>query len=196
MLEHMMQVMNDLLVNLIDILHAINIASKTGGPRATMRFQTVATHGANNGLVSPRNVLLLCFNTPFYLSGYCPKPVSTHRSKVPQDLYGWFMVTFQTHAENTILWSRSYSIHRSLAGVTAAEYGARGTNFKMSWRAGRVDSPESYTTPDGRLPDAAKGSDHLRAIFHRMVKYISCNIFTHWFLYGYWSCRDYLTKIS
>ena len=38
----------------------------------------------------------------------------------------------------------------------------------IPWRPGRQDRDVAYCTPDGRLPDAAKGSDHLRAIFHRM----------------------------
>ncbi|KAJ3137647.1 L-ascorbate peroxidase 3 [Irineochytrium annulatum] len=55
-----------------------------------------------------------------------------------------------------------------LAGKVAIEYGARGTNYKIPFRAGRKDAPEGVHTPDGRLPDATKGSDHLRHIFHRM----------------------------
>lgn len=36
-------------------------------------------------------------------------------------------------------------------------------------RSGRVDFPNGdKCTPDGRLPDASKAGDHLRAIFHRM----------------------------
>lgn len=38
----------------------------------------------------------------------------------------------------------------------------------IPWRPGRSDRDVSYCTPDGRLPDATKGSDHLRAIFGRM----------------------------
>jgi cytochrome c peroxidase len=38
----------------------------------------------------------------------------------------------------------------------------------IHWRPGRSDRDISYCTPDGRLPDASQGQDHLRAIFHRM----------------------------
>ena len=38
----------------------------------------------------------------------------------------------------------------------------------IQWRPGRQDRDISYCTPDGRLPDATQGQDHLRAIFHRM----------------------------
>ena len=33
---------------------------------------------------------------------------------------------------------------------------------------GRKDGEEAHCTPDGRLPDGDKGSDHLRHIFYRM----------------------------
>ena len=38
----------------------------------------------------------------------------------------------------------------------------------VPWRPGRVDRDVAFCTPDGRLPDGAKGQDHLRAIFYRM----------------------------
>lgn len=39
---------------------------------------------------------------------------------------------------------------------------------KIPWRPGRVDGFAKDVTPDGRLPDASQGSDHLRNIFYRM----------------------------
>ncbi|KAF2142581.1 class II peroxidase [Aplosporella prunicola CBS 121167] len=39
---------------------------------------------------------------------------------------------------------------------------------KIPWRPGRQDRDVSFCTPDGRLPDASQGHDHLRAIFGRM----------------------------
>lgn len=37
------------------------------------------------------------------------------------------------------------------------------------WRPGRADAASAAAcTPDGRLPDASKKADHLRAIFYRM----------------------------
>lgn len=38
----------------------------------------------------------------------------------------------------------------------------------IPYRPGRTDRDVSACTPDGRLPDATKGSDHLRNIFYRM----------------------------
>ena len=38
----------------------------------------------------------------------------------------------------------------------------------IPWRPGRADRDVGFCSPDGRLPDAAKGQDHLRAIFGRM----------------------------
>ena len=38
----------------------------------------------------------------------------------------------------------------------------------IPWRPGRSDREIAYCTPDGRLPDGAKGQGHLRAIFGRM----------------------------
>lgn len=39
---------------------------------------------------------------------------------------------------------------------------------KVPYRPGRSDRDVSFCTPDGRLPDASKGADHVRAIFGRM----------------------------
>lgn len=39
----------------------------------------------------------------------------------------------------------------------------------VPWRPGRMDKDDgSHCTPDGRLPDAAQGAQHLRDIFYRM----------------------------
>ena len=38
----------------------------------------------------------------------------------------------------------------------------------IAWRPGRVDKPSSASCPDGRLPDATQGAQHLRDVFHRM----------------------------
>lgn len=39
---------------------------------------------------------------------------------------------------------------------------------KIPWRPGRIDGFAAQATPDGRLPDAKLGADHLRTIFYRM----------------------------
>lgn len=38
----------------------------------------------------------------------------------------------------------------------------------IPFRPGRVDKDFTACTPDGRLPDAAQGQDHVRNIFYRM----------------------------
>ncbi|CAG8589055.1 220_t:CDS:2 [Cetraspora pellucida] len=59
----------------------------------------------------------------------------------------------------------SYSDLWSLAGVVAVqEMGGP----KIPWIPGRKDAEAVACSPDGRLPDASKGSSHLRDIFYRM----------------------------
>ncbi|EJD03072.1 cytochrome C peroxidase [Fomitiporia mediterranea MF3/22] len=59
----------------------------------------------------------------------------------------------------------SYGDLWTLAGVCAVqEMGGP----KIPWRAGRIDGFSKDATPDGRLPDASQGSDHVRNIFYRM----------------------------
>ncbi|KAJ1772076.1 heme peroxidase [Coemansia sp. RSA 1813] len=60
----------------------------------------------------------------------------------------------------------SYGDLYTLAGVVAVQELGGPT---VRWRPGRNDNKtESECTPDGRLPDAAQGSDHVRNIFYRM----------------------------
>ena len=59
----------------------------------------------------------------------------------------------------------SYGDLWTLGGVAAVqEMGGP----KIPWRPGRIDGFAAQATPDGRLPDASQGSDHLRKIFGRM----------------------------
>jgi cytochrome c peroxidase len=46
---------------------------------------------------------------------------------------------------------------------------------KIPWRAGRIDGFAKDATPDGRLPDAGQGQDHLRAV----SDIISFSVTTH-----------------
>ncbi|KAF8658276.1 hypothetical protein AX16_002052 [Volvariella volvacea WC 439] len=59
----------------------------------------------------------------------------------------------------------SYGDLWTLAGVAAIQEMA---GPKIPWRPGRIDGFAKDATPDGRLPDASQGGDHLRAIFYRM----------------------------
>ncbi|KAG7098390.1 hypothetical protein E1B28_000348 [Marasmius oreades] len=59
----------------------------------------------------------------------------------------------------------SYGDLWTLAGVAAVqEMGGP----KIPWRPGRIDGVAADATPDGRLPDATQGADHVRQIFYRM----------------------------
>ena len=59
----------------------------------------------------------------------------------------------------------SYSDLWTLAGVCALQ---EMQGPIIPWRPGRQDRDAAACTPDGRLPDAAQGSNHLRDIFYRM----------------------------
>jgi len=60
----------------------------------------------------------------------------------------------------------SYADLWTFASVVAIE--AMG-GPKIPWRNGRSDAPSAAACPpDGRLPNASRGSDHVRAIFYRM----------------------------
>lgn len=60
----------------------------------------------------------------------------------------------------------SYADLWTLAGVVAIEE-AHGPT--IPWTPGRVDFPDgTHCPPDGRLPDASQGADHIRAVFGRM----------------------------
>ncbi|KAI9503635.1 heme peroxidase [Coemansia spiralis] len=60
----------------------------------------------------------------------------------------------------------SYGDLYTLAGVVAVQELGGPT---IRWRPGRQDNKVAVDcTPDGRLPDAAQGSDHVRSIFYRM----------------------------
>eukprot|EP01063_Lacrimia_lanifica_P022491 TRINITY_DN30061_c0_g1_i1.p1 TRINITY_DN30061_c0_g1~~TRINITY_DN30061_c0_g1_i1.p1 ORF type:complete len:288 (+),score=96.59 TRINITY_DN30061_c0_g1_i1:64-927(+) len=60
----------------------------------------------------------------------------------------------------------SYADLWSLAGCVAIE-AMRGP--KIQWRYGRADATSAAgCAPDGRLPDASQGPDHIRDVFSRM----------------------------
>jgi len=59
----------------------------------------------------------------------------------------------------------SYGDLWTLGGVAAIQEMA---GPKIPWRPGRIDGLAEHATPDGRLPDASQGADHLRNIFYRM----------------------------
>jgi cytochrome c peroxidase len=59
----------------------------------------------------------------------------------------------------------SYGDLWTLAGAVSIE---QMGGPKINWRPGRTDKDASACTPDGRLPDAAQGADHVRDIFYRM----------------------------
>jgi cytochrome c peroxidase len=73
----------------------------------------------------------------------------SHYSQLPKDMFPWI----------------SYSDLWTLAGVTVVQELGGPT---VPWRPGRQDGDSTACTPDGRLPNAAKGPPHLRNIFYRM----------------------------
>ena len=77
----------------------------------------------------------------------------------------------------------SYGDLWTLAGVAAVQEMA---GPHIPWRPGRIDGFSHHATPDGRLPDATQGSDHLRNIFYRMgfvnqKKVVELLLFGNWF---------------
>lgn len=60
----------------------------------------------------------------------------------------------------------SYGDLWTLAGVVAIkEMGGPD----IPWKGGRLDdTDDSYVPPNGRLPDASQGHDHIRNVFYRM----------------------------
>jgi cytochrome c peroxidase len=69
----------------------------------------------------------------------------------------------------------SYADLWTLAGVTSLEH-MGGGKIKVPWKSGRSDVPtkvaeaqtSKYVPPNGRLPDAAQGAQHVRDVFYRM----------------------------
>ncbi|KAK9807871.1 hypothetical protein WJX72_011750 [[Myrmecia] bisecta] len=59
----------------------------------------------------------------------------------------------------------SYSDLWTLAGAVAVE---EMGGPKILWRPGRSDKAGDACPPDGRLPDASQGAQHIRNIFYRM----------------------------
>lgn len=59
----------------------------------------------------------------------------------------------------------SYSDLWTLGGVCAVQ---EMQGPVIPWRPGRKDRDVAFCTPDGRLPDASKDQNHIRAIFGRM----------------------------
>ncbi|KAI9457289.1 heme peroxidase, partial [Russula earlei] len=60
----------------------------------------------------------------------------------------------------------SYSNLWTLAGVAAIQQETGGP--KIPWRPGCIDGFAKDVTPDGHLPDAYQGQDHLHTIFYCM----------------------------
>ena len=64
----------------------------------------------------------------------------------------------------------SYGDLWTLAGVAAVQEMA---GPKIPWRPGRIDGFEKDVTPDGRLPDASQGSDHIRNVSTQLLLHMS-----------------------
>ena len=107
-----------------------------------MRFPPESLHGANNGLNVARNLL---------------EPI---KKEFPWISYGdlWTLAGVAAIQE---IQGPKMCVRLSVSVVQ--------TNvFPSPWRPGRIDGSDKEVTPDGRLPDATQGPDHLRKIFYRM----------------------------
>ena len=106
---------------------------------ATMRFEPEALHEANNGLHIARG-LMEQIKKEFEWISY-------------GDLWtlaGVAAIQVSNHAYfGGLRWL-----------ISSQEMGGP----KIPWRPGRIDGFAKDVTPDGRLPDAAQGQDHLRAV--------------------------------
>lgn len=108
-----------------------------------MRFAPESDHGANAGLAAARNFL-----EP--IKGiYISTQQRNHLLSQIAEKHPWI----------------SYSDLWILSGVCAIQ---EMLGPAIPFRPGRKDRDIAYCTPDGRLPDASQGHDHLRAIFGRM----------------------------
>ena len=119
---------------------------KTGGSQgAGMRFPPESQHGGNAGLHLARNLL---------------EPI---KKKYPGLTYADLYTLAGMRKLFDVLWCLI------LCPGTVAIAELNGPRAK--WRPGRVDFAEApnQPTPDGRLPDAAQGAAHVRAVFYRMV---------------------------
>jgi cytochrome c peroxidase len=88
------------------------------------------------------------------------QPESLHNANAGLDLARDLMETVKKEFQ----WI-SYGDLWTLGGVAAVQEMA---GPKIPWRPGRIDGFDHHVTPDGRLPDASQGADHLRNIFYRM----------------------------
>jgi cytochrome c peroxidase len=107
---------------------------------ATMRFEPESLHGANAGLQVARAIM---------------EEVKKEFDWISYgDLWTLAGVAAIQVGDCIILCSRLISLIsiQEMAGP------------KIPWRPGRIDGFSKDVTPDGRLPDAAQGQDHLRAV--------------------------------
>ena len=108
---------------------------------ATMRFEPEALHGANNGLNIARELL-----------------ETKIKPKYPWISYGdlWTLAGVCAIQVNVAITTPTNVI------FDFASQEAQGP--KIPWRAGRIDGYAKDATPDGRLPDASQGADHVRNV--------------------------------
>lgn len=117
-----------------------------------MRFSPEADHGGNAGLGLARDLL-----EPVKAKHPSNFPKTRPRLKRVGSCQGLFSLLFA---------ALSYADIYTFAGVASTELMGGPT---IDWAPGRVDFAEGEgVTPDGRLPDATQGAEHLRAVFYRM----------------------------
>jgi cytochrome c peroxidase len=111
-----------------------------------MRFAPESDHGANAGLKAARD----------FLEPIKGKIYTVHNLSL--------VAVLLTITKEKFPWI-SHSDLWTLAAVAAIQ---EMQGPIVPWRPGRADRDLAFCTPDGRLPDASKTQDHLRAIFYRM----------------------------
>jgi cytochrome c peroxidase len=131
-----------------------------GSSGATMRYEPESTHGANAGLAVARDRLeaikkkypAITYADLWSLAGVVALQVRAAAAPAPPAC-----------AQSPYSLARN---HHTPPAVARSPQEMGGPT--IPWRAGRADATAEKCTPDGRLPDATKKADHLRAVFGRM----------------------------
>lgn len=112
-----------------------------------MRFEPESLHGANAGLNVARELM------------------EKVKQEFPWISYGDLWTLAGVAAIQVCHFSNFYS---SIQLTSLLIFFQEMAGPKIPWRPGRIDGFAAQATPDGRLPDASQGADHLRNIFYRM----------------------------
>ncbi|KAF7119784.1 hypothetical protein RHSIM_Rhsim13G0090600 [Rhododendron simsii] len=127
-----------------------DVKTKTGGPFGTMRHVAEQGHAANNGLD-----IALAGVVAVEITGGPDVPFHPGREGSAMDPHSGSGQPTRRHDPWALFWA-TQQVDRSARPTTARSISP--TLWACSW-----DKPEPPL--EGRLPDATKGSDHLRDVF-------------------------------